>query len=81
MIGFGRSSRPSFISDEESPEDAEKYFMKYISAWIDSLKLDFFILCGHSLGAYLSCVYMIQSKNPKCLHLILADPWGFPKKT
>lgn len=44
------------------------------------MKLDKFILLGHSMGAFLSMSYAIA--NPQRVkHLILADPWGFPEKT
>jgi pimeloyl-ACP methyl ester carboxylesterase len=76
IVGFGRSSRPE--KEFLSPEDAELFFTNCLHEWIQALKLDFFFLCGHSLGAYISTIYQIKYKNSNC-HLILVDPWGFPK--
>jgi alpha-beta hydrolase superfamily lysophospholipase len=38
-----------------------------------------FLLCGHSLGAYVATAYRMRYHNPACQHLVLADPWGVPK--
>jgi len=77
LVGFGRSSRPNVSF--ETPEEAEHFFIKYLHEWIDALGLDYFILCGHSLGAYLVTAYQIKFQNPSCKKLILVDPWGFPQ--
>lgn len=76
VLGFGRSSRPSFSKHADA---AENEFIDSIEKWREALDLKEFILLGHSLGAYLSCAYTI--KYPQHVrHLILADPWGFPEK-
>ena len=42
------------------------------------MKLEEFILLGHSFGGYLSVAYAI--KYPQFIKaLILTDPWGFPE--
>ncbi|KAK6174529.1 hypothetical protein SNE40_017787 [Patella caerulea] len=76
LLGFGRSSRPTFNRD---PSLAESEFIDSIEEWRKSVKLEKFVLMGHSLGGFLASAYAI--KYPKCVqHLILADPWGFPEK-
>jgi len=78
LMGFGRSSRN--VSTGLTEIDAEKYFLDGLEQWRSSMGLTKFTLLGHSLGAFLSACYTIN--NP--LHvskLILADPWGVPKKT
>jgi len=77
LVGFGRSSRP--IVNFTTPEEAEHFFIKYLHEWIDALGLDYFILCGHSLGAYLVTAYQLKFQNPACKKLILVDPWCFPQ--
>ena len=77
ILGFGRSSRPKFSTD---PLESEKQMVKSIEEWRREMKLEKFILLGHSMGAFLSMAYSIE--NPQRIkHLILADPWGFPEKT
>ncbi|XP_067663333.1 (Lyso)-N-acylphosphatidylethanolamine lipase-like [Haliotis asinina] len=76
LLGFGRSSRPTFSTDAR---EAEAEFVRSLEEWRQELKLDRFILLGHSLGGFVSSAYAIQ--NPERVeHLILADPWGYPEK-
>ena len=70
------SSRPQF---EANPQIAEKQLVKSIEEWRKEMKLDKFILLGHSFGGYLACSYSLSYPN-HVKHLILADPWGFPEK-
>ncbi|CAH8579994.1 unnamed protein product [Schistosoma turkestanicum] len=73
VLGFGRSSRPSFPVDAIAVEEK---WVKSIEEWRSSLNLEKFILLGHSLGGFLACSYALNHPN-RIAHLILADPWGF----
>lgn len=57
LLGFGRSSRPSFPSDASL---AEEQFVSSIEQWRQSLGLERMILLGHSLGGYLATSYTLQ---------------------
>ena len=71
LLGFGRSSRPKFSND---PIEAENQFVDSIEEWRKEMKLEKFILVGHSFGGYLAALYSI--KYPSFIKgLILADPW------
>lgn len=76
IIGFGRSSRPTFTKD---PLEAEREFIITIEAWREKMTLDKFILLGHSFGGFLAASYAIKYPE-RVEHLILADPWGFPER-
>ena len=76
LLGFGRSSRPSFPVDGA---EAENFYVQSIEEWREKVGLKKFVLLGHSFGAYLACSYAIQYPE-RVEHLILADPWGIPEK-
>ena len=76
VLGFGRSSRPTFPSDGA---EAEKIFIQSIEEWREKVGLEKFILLGHSFGGYLACSYSLAYPE-RVQHLILADPWGMPEK-
>ncbi|XP_042568284.1 (Lyso)-N-acylphosphatidylethanolamine lipase-like isoform X1 [Cyprinus carpio] len=76
LLGFGRSSHPSFPSDASL---AEEQFVTSIEQWRQSLGLERMILLGHSLGGYLATSYTIQYPE-RVSHLILVDAWGFPER-
>lgn len=60
LLGFGRSSRPEFPND---PEEAEKQFINSVEEWRAAMKLEKFILLGHSLGGYIATSYAISHPN------------------
>ncbi|XP_069796942.1 (Lyso)-N-acylphosphatidylethanolamine lipase isoform X2 [Narcine bancroftii] len=76
LLGFGRSSRPSFPSE---PELVEAEFVRSIEEWRAELGIPAMVLLGHSLGGYLAASYSIQHPE-RVKHLILVDPWGFPER-
>ncbi|PSN29764.1 Protein ABHD4 [Blattella germanica] len=76
LLGFGRSSRPSFSSKSL---EAEKQLVKSVEEWRREMQLNRIILLGHSLGGFLAASYAMHYPE-RVKHLILADPWGFPEK-
>ncbi|CAG5093043.1 Similar to Abhd4: (Lyso)-N-acylphosphatidylethanolamine lipase (Mus musculus) [Cotesia congregata] len=76
LLGFGRSSRPNFSNEALK---AETQLVRSVEEWRREMELDKFDLLGHSMGGFLAASYAIQYPN-RVQHLILADPWGFPKK-
>eukprot|EP00160_Parvularia_atlantis_P018811 Unigene7118_Nuclearia_a/m.21826 Unigene7118_Nuclearia_a/g.21826 ORF Unigene7118_Nuclearia_a/g.21826 Unigene7118_Nuclearia_a/m.21826 type:complete len:437 (-) Unigene7118_Nuclearia_a:62-1372(-) len=80
-LGFGRSSRPSFLfvpGKEGSVEKSEAFFVDSLEAWREANKIDRFILVGHSLGGYLAAVYALKHPD-KVQHLVLVSPVGVPE--
>ncbi|XP_050305853.1 (Lyso)-N-acylphosphatidylethanolamine lipase-like [Anthonomus grandis grandis] len=76
LLGFGRSSRPNFAKNHET---SEQQWVNALEEWRKEVKLDKFILLGHSFGGYLATSYAINHPD-RVKHLILADPWGFGEK-
>ncbi|KAL0278679.1 UNVERIFIED_CONTAM: hypothetical protein PYX00_000429 [Menopon gallinae] len=76
VLGFGRSSRPTFSSDAM---EAERQLVQSVEEWRREMNLDKIILLGHSMGGFLAASYAIRYPD-RVKHLILADPWGFPEK-
>jgi pimeloyl-ACP methyl ester carboxylesterase len=77
MVGFGNSSRPKFRG--KTPQDSEEFFLDPLEKWTMEMGLEKFSLMGHSFGGFLSSCYALRHPN-KIQNLILADPWGVPKK-
>lgn len=78
LAGFGRSSRPGW--EPKDAEHAEDFFVSSIEGWRQKVGLDRFALLGHSFGGYLAGCYSL--KHPEHVEkLILADPWGLPRRT
>jgi alpha-beta hydrolase superfamily lysophospholipase len=72
LLGFGRSSRSHFGTD---PIEVENQFVDSIEEWRKVMKLDKFVLLGHSFGGYIVTLYTL--KYPQYIEkLILDDPWG-----
>ncbi|KAG4074672.1 hypothetical protein HA402_004543 [Bradysia odoriphaga] len=76
ILGFGRSSRPTFTQDAVI---AEKQLVKSIEEWRREMNIQQMILLGHSMGGFLATSYTISYPD-RVKHLILADPWGFQEK-
>ncbi|CAO1317864.1 unnamed protein product [Diamesa hyperborea] len=75
-LGFGKSSRPNFSKDAMK---VEEQYVEAIEGWRKVVKLNKFILCGHSMGGFLGLSYAL--KYPQNIeHLILAEPWGMTEK-
>lgn len=78
IIGFGRSSRPTF--DSTNGMNAETKFVESIEDWRQAVKLqEKFYLVGHGFGAYLATLYTVRYGR-FIRKLILLDPWGFNPK-
>lgn len=85
MLGFGLSSRPDFFKtikaageDPSTVSGAENFFVESLEKWRSEQKIDKMVLCGHSMGGYLSCAY--AAKYPERVSsLILLSPVGVPK--
>ncbi|GAB6022694.1 hypothetical protein CHUAL_006789 [Chamberlinius hualienensis] len=76
ILGFGRSSRPTFSSHSE---EAEAQLVESFERWRESIGLKEFVLLGHSMGGFLASSYAL--KHPQHVkHLVLADPWGFQER-
>ncbi|KAI3403130.2 hypothetical protein KGF56_004019 [Candida oxycetoniae] len=91
LPGFGNSSRAKFPEEflTEPRElknkiyqilQIESWFIDKIESWRKIRRIDHFKLIGHSMGAYLSCCYLMKhnNQNGKKLvdDLILISPMG-----
>ena len=90
MLGFGLSSRPAFTTTPALPDSntaptldnnvrgAEDFFVESLEAWRKAQKLDKMVLCGHSMGGYLSVAY--SERYPSRVdRLVLLSPVGVPE--
>ncbi|CUM67780.1 uncharacterized protein PRCAT00005485001 [Priceomyces carsonii] len=97
LIGFGNSSRPKFppeflktTKNKEEEIDQiiaiENWFIDKIENWRKKRNIRTFKLIGHSMGAYLSCCYLMkynnqykkvdESQSPIVEEVILVSPMG-----
>lgn len=76
VLSFGGSSRPKFSSDAREAEDQ---IVKSIALLMTTIGYEKFILIGHSMGGFLSSAFA-QKHPDRVVHLVLADPWGFPDR-
>ena len=77
MLGWGLSSRPHFVTEEDTVRGAEKFFVESIEAWREANGLEKIILGGHSMGGYMSVAYAEQYPH-RVEKLILISPVGVP---
>ncbi|KAJ3336834.1 hypothetical protein HDU93_002074 [Gonapodya sp. JEL0774] len=75
-LGMGNSSRPPFPKHND-PEKAEKWFVDSLEAWRQASGIEKMVLCGHSLGGYLSAAYAMRFPE-RVSKLILVSPVGVP---
>lgn len=73
LLGFGKSSRPSFAED---PKEIEEQYVMFLEKWRESMNIPKMILLGHSLGGFITSCYALKYPE-RVEHLILADPWGY----
>ena len=74
--GMGLSSRNQFINEFETHQDWMAYFISRMKRFFDLMKLDQFIMAGHSIGGYICTYYFDKYKN-QIKKLILLSPAGF----
>lgn len=78
QYGTGQSSRPHFYV--ETFEETVEFFCSAIDEWRKQLKIENFILMGHSFGGYTAARYTLL-KNPPIKKLYLLSPAGFTFRT
>ena len=74
--GMGLNSRNQFIETFETHEEWINYYKSRLNSFFVKLKLEKFILVGHSIGAYIATNYF-GSYSEKVQKLILVSPAGF----
>lgn len=78
MFGFGSSSRPTLPSFEF--HEVVQFLVDGLEGWRQALKLQDFVLMGHSLGGYVSS-HWVRIKNPPLKMLYLLSPAGFTNRS
>ncbi|CAI5758027.1 unnamed protein product [Candida verbasci] len=89
LPGFGNSMRPKFpkefLDEPESTQDKirqisniENWFIDRIENWRIIRKLERFKLIAHSMGAYLSCCYLMKYNKGKDIvkEFVIVSPMG-----
>lgn len=75
LLGYGCSSRPNIDFKIDS---IENFFIDSLEKWRVKRNLDQVLMCSHSLGAYVSLLYI--KKYPNVVkNLLLASPAGIIK--
>ena len=76
IIGMGSSSRPKdFNYNEMTPQQSIDYFVDYLETWRKIMKLDKFVLAGHSFGGYVVGNYALKY-HKHIVKLQLISPIG-----
>eukprot|EP00936_MAST-01D_sp_MAST-1D-sp1_P000088 g88.t1 len=75
MLGFGRSSRPSWRAT--GVDEAEAFFTESLEDWRRAQGLEKMTLLGHSIGGYLAVAYA-ERYPERVEQLVLASPVGVP---
>lgn len=76
-LGCGLSARPKW--ELEGVTETEEFFVDSLERWRKANNVEKMILCGHSLGGYLSVCYAEKYPN-RVEKLVLASPVGFPEE-
>lgn len=71
LLGWGRSERPRFAGT--TPDDTLQWYLHSLTSWTRAMRLQRFVLGGHSLGGYVAMEY--ARKFPKAVdRLLLVSP-------
>ncbi|XP_011270431.1 hypothetical protein CAOG_08791 [Capsaspora owczarzaki ATCC 30864] len=76
-LGMGGSSRPPFLA--KNADEAENFFVESLELWRQRMGIESFVLCGHSLGGFLSATYALKYPH-RVTKLVLISPVGVPKR-
>jgi pimeloyl-ACP methyl ester carboxylesterase len=82
MYGCGLSSRPPWTlgyGDDVALDVAEGYFIDTLEEWRAKMNFKKVILCGHSIGGYLSVAYA-EKYTDNVEELVLLSPVGLPEQ-
>ena len=74
--GFALSTRMTF---PKTTIECRDRMLTLLDKWRQAMKINKFILLGHSFGGHLSAAYTVKY-HAHVRHLILADPWGILPK-
>lgn len=78
LFGLGASARPKL--EKFDFDHIVDFFVEPLEEWRKKLKLDNFVLMGHSMGGYL-CSQYYKLKRPPIKMLYLLSPAGFTYKS
>lgn len=60
---------------DKSVDEAENWWVEHIEKWRQKMNIDRFILCGHSLGGYISFCYSLKYPQ-RVIQLVMVSPVG-----